>query len=85
MKTLFHLSFNVTDLAIARAFYVDVLGCTEGRMSERLTQSGLDFVIPPHHRFPGQAGEQWTMFFRDPCGNPIEVKGFKDLASVFSA
>jgi extradiol dioxygenase family protein len=25
------------------------------------------------------------MFFRDPCGNPIEVKGFKDLASVFSA
>ena len=34
MKTLFHLSFNVTDLAIARAFYVDVLGCTEGRSAD---------------------------------------------------
>jgi hypothetical protein len=36
-------------------------------------------------RFPGEAGEQWTMFFRDPSGNPIEIKGFADMARVFSA
>jgi uncharacterized protein len=31
----------------------------------------------------GQPGEQWTMFFRDPSGNPIEVKGFADLETVY--
>jgi extradiol dioxygenase family protein len=25
------------------------------------------------------------MFFRDPFGNPIEIKGFEDLASVYRA
>jgi len=24
------------------------------------------------------------MFFRDPSGNPIEIKGFKDLDGVFA-
>ena len=27
--------------------------------------------------------EQWTMFFCDPFGNPIEVKGFRSLATVY--
>ncbi|MEY4121394.1 MAG: hypothetical protein RLZZ457_232, partial [Pseudomonadota bacterium] len=31
MRSLFHFAFNVTDLATARHFYGDVLGCTEGR------------------------------------------------------
>ncbi len=31
----FHLAFPVHDLAAARAFYGDVLGCAEGRSSER--------------------------------------------------
>ena len=44
MKTLFHLSFNVTDLAIARAFYVDVLGCTEGRSAD----TWVDFSFYEH-------------------------------------
>lgn len=30
----FHLAFPVTDLAAARVFYTDVLGCREGRRSE---------------------------------------------------
>ncbi|MDB5945245.1 MAG: dioxygenase, partial [Ramlibacter sp.] len=29
-------------------------------------------------------GEQATMFFRDPSGNPIEVKGFSDLTEVYA-
>ena len=54
-------------------------------MADRLTSAGTAFVIAPHLRFAGQPGEQWTMFFRDPFGNPIEVKGFEDLASVYAA
>lgn len=51
-----------------------------GRLEERQT----DFIIAPSVRFQGEPGEQWTMFFRDPSGNPIEVKGFADTAGVFA-
>ncbi|ORE96095.1 VOC family protein [Acuticoccus yangtzensis] len=51
----------------------------------RLTEGGVDFIIPPTVRFEGQPGEQWTMFFRDPAGNPIEVKGFAEEAAVWAA
>jgi extradiol dioxygenase family protein len=44
-------------------------------LAERLRAAGTDFVLPPQQRFAGQPGEQWTMFFCDPFGNPIEVKG----------
>ncbi|MFP4274843.1 MAG: VOC family protein [Paracoccaceae bacterium] len=54
-------------------------------MAARLEAAGIDFVIPPSVRFEGEPGEQWTMFFRDPSGNPIEVKGFRDMAGVFAA
>lgn len=52
-------------------------------LAERLRAGGLKFVIEPHLRFAGQPGEQWTMFFRDPSGNPIEVKGFSSLDRVY--
>ena len=52
-------------------------------LAVRLRQAGTAFVIEPHLRFAGQPGEQWTMFFRDPSGNPIEVKGFADLDRVY--
>ena len=54
-------------------------------MADRLEAAGTDFVIAPTLRYPGEPGEQHTMFFRDPSGNPIEVKGFEDMASVFAA
>ncbi|NKJ49001.1 dioxygenase [Burkholderia sp. SG-MS1] len=53
-------------------------------LADRLTAGGLDFVIAPTLRFEGQPGEQATMFFLDPSGNPIEVKGFRDLDKVYS-
>jgi len=53
-------------------------------MAQRLQAAGTEFVIEPHLRYPGQPGEQWTMFFCDPCGNPIEVKGFASLADVYA-
>lgn len=137
MRSLFHLAFHVTDLAEARRFYGDVLGCREGRstdtwvdfdffshqislhlgqpfstaatghvgehrvpmphfglilqrqdwqaMAERLRAAGVRFVIEPQLRFAGQPGEQWTMFFLDPFGNPIEVKGFESLETVYAS
>jgi len=53
-------------------------------LADRLTAAGTDFVVPPSVRFEGEPGEQWTMFFRDPSGNPIEVKGFADVDAIFA-
>ena len=135
--TPFHIAFPVDDLAAARAFYGDLLGCPEGRSAERwidfdlfghqivahltgarrertanpvdghdvpvphfgvvldlerwralaarLEAADVDFVIAPHVRFPGQAGEQATMFFLDPAGNALEFKGFADMGQLFAA
>ena len=132
----FHLAFPVDDLEAARGFYLNLLGCREGRSSpdwvdfdfhghqivahlapgecgagatsavdghgvpvrhfglvmeidawketaERLRAAGIDFVIEPYIRFEGQPGEQATMFFRDPAGNAIELKAFRDLNQLF--
>ena len=54
-------------------------------LAARLQAAGVDFVLPPSRRFAGQPGEQWTMFFRDPSGNPIEVKGFADQSAIFAS
>jgi extradiol dioxygenase family protein len=53
-------------------------------LADRLRAAGAEFVIEPHIRFPGQAGEQATMFFRDPSGNAIEMKAFADLGQLFA-
>ena len=133
----FHLAFPVRDLADARAFYGELLGCAEGRsaadwidfdffghqivahridqvaahagenpvdghdvpvphfgvvltledwhaLADRLTAAGVRFDIEPHVRFPGEPGEQATMFFRDPSGNAIEMKAFASLEALFA-
>ena len=54
-------------------------------LAARLQATDLAFDIEPQQRFAGQPGEQWTMFFCDPFGNPIEIKGFKDLGTVYAA
>jgi extradiol dioxygenase family protein len=54
-------------------------------LAQRLRAAGVTFVIEPQLRFAGQPGEQWTMFFRDPSGNPIEIKGFASLDRVYDA
>lgn len=52
-------------------------------LAERLKARGLEFVIEPYVRFAGQTGEQATMFFRDPSGNSLEFKAFKDDNQIF--
>jgi extradiol dioxygenase family protein len=136
----FHLAFPVRDIAEARAFWGETMGCPEGRsapdwvdfdfyghqivahlaperrnqlgaeasnpvdghdvpvphfgivlgmaewraLADRLTAAGVEFAIAPHIRFPGLAGEQATMFFRDPSGNAIEMKAFADRSRLFA-
>jgi len=52
--------------------------------AERLRAQGVKFVIEPYIRFAGQVGEQATMFFRDPSGNALEFKSFKDRSQLFA-
>ncbi len=53
-------------------------------LTERLKAAGTSFEIEPYVRFKGEAGEQATMFFRDPSGNAIEMKAFADLSQLFA-
>ncbi len=132
----FHLAFPVDNLATTREFYTEILGCKEGRssdrwidfdmyghqvvahlidkvedvqtnsvdgddvpashfgvilemqqwneLSERLKELGTKFIIEPHIRFKGEAGEQATMFFLDPCGNALEFKAFNNDKQIFA-
>ncbi|MCZ4281730.1 VOC family protein [Kiloniella laminariae] len=54
-------------------------------LADRLLKANVSFVLEPMVRFEGEPGEQWTMFFYDPSGNPIEIKGFKSLDKVFAS
>ncbi len=54
------------------------------RLARRVRGAGVEFVVEPHVRFAGQAGEQATMFFLDPSGNALEFKAFADPAQVFA-
>lgn len=53
-------------------------------MADRVRAAGVPFGIEPHVRFKGQAGEQATMFFRDPSGNALEFKAFADDGMIFA-
>ncbi len=134
----FHLAIPVDDVAKNRKFYRDVLGCTEGRSSDRwvdfnffghqlvihhkekslekevnsnpvdgkevpvphfgvvldmetfenfseaLKKQNIQFIIEPYIRFKGAIGEQATMFFKDPAGNALEFKAFKNIDQLFA-
>lgn len=52
--------------------------------ANRLKQNKIEFVIKPYIRFKDKPGEQATMFFKDPSGNALEFKSFKDMNQVFA-
>ncbi len=132
----FHLALPVTDLKAAAEFYGEVLGCPQGRASDRwidydfwghqlvvhlvddlaavatnpvdgeqvpashfgpvlpwpdfaalearLLAQGINFVIPPTTRFAGRRGEQKTLFIKDPSGNHLEFKSFRNIEMLFA-
>ena len=53
-------------------------------MKDRLVADNTEFIIEPTTRFAGEVGEQATMFFRDPSGNALEFKTFRDSAMIFA-
>ena len=51
---------------------------------DRLREYGAEFLIEPRVRFEGQPGEQRICFVKDPAGNALEFKAFRDLAQLFA-
>ncbi len=132
----FHYAFKVKDIESTRKFYVEILGCIEGRSTEnwidfdffghqlsahlssdippldfcgkvdgiqvpiphfgclltrkqfesiqlKLEAENIRFIVKPQVRYPGQIGEQTTMFVFDYSGNPLEFKSFTNENEVF--
>lgn len=52
--------------------------------AKSLSNKAVGFIIEPYIRFEGQVGEQATMFFKDPAGNALEFKAFKDMTQLFA-
>ncbi len=53
--------------------------------AKALHEKSTQFIIEPYTRFKGQPGEQATMFFKDPSGNALEFKSFKDFNQIFAS
>lgn len=75
----FHLAFPVDDLAKARAFYGDLLGCPEGRSSPEW----IDFNFFGHqivaHLAPGEVGHRSTSAVD---GDNVPVRHFGVVLSM---
>lgn len=52
--------------------------------SAHLQRKNITFIIEPYIRFEGKPGEQATMFFKDPSGNALEFKAFKEMIQLFA-
>ncbi len=63
-------------------FGVVLLPETFKELAERLHHK-VAFVVEPSVRFEGTAGEQHTMFFKDPNGYALEFKSFADDKFIF--
>ncbi len=53
-------------------------------LAANLREQGVPFLIEPRVRFAGQPGEQATLFVRDPAGNALEFKAFRDPSRLFA-
>lgn len=50
----------------------------------RLREAEIDYAIEPTTRFAGRRGEQRTCFVRDPAGNYLEFKCFRNPEMLFA-
>jgi len=53
-------------------------------LADKLRAQGVDFFIEPTIRFKGEIGEQGTFFLKDPSGNCLEFKSFRDRSRLFA-
>ena len=69
-QPLFHLAFPVSNLEATKDFFIDVLGCSTGRQSERW----IDFDFFGHQVVAHLAEDEHTPATINPVdGNPISV------------
>ncbi|MEL7036306.1 MAG: VOC family protein [Cyanobacteria bacterium J06592_8] len=54
------------------------------QLAERLNNQNIEFIIQPQIRFQGKAGEQATLFIKDPSGNVLEFKSFQNESQIFA-
>ncbi|MEM1189053.1 MAG: VOC family protein [Pseudomonadota bacterium] len=54
-------------------------------LQERLRAASVPYVIEPTTRFAGRRGEQRTCFVRDPAGNHLEFKCFRNPEMLFAS
>ena len=52
-------------------------------LAKKLSATNIKFIIEPRTRFKGNAGEQSTMFIKDPSGNTLEFKSFQNDTDIF--
>ena len=52
--------------------------------AKKIKSNSIKFIIEPYLRFKGLSGEQKTMFFKDPFGNALEFKSFKNDTEIFN-
>ena len=52
--------------------------------ANNLKEQAIKFIIEPYLRFEGLPGEQKTMFFKDPFGNALEFKSFRNDNEIFN-
>ena len=53
------------------------------KLKNDLISKNVDFIIKPNTRFKNSKGEQSTMFIKDPSGNALEFKSFRDDSMIF--
>ena len=54
------------------------------KLAVKLTELDVAFIVEPHVRFKGLAGEQATMFVKDFSNNALEFKAFKEQTDLFT-
>ena len=54
-------------------------------LAARLRRHPVEWVIEPCTRFASTPGEQSTLFIRDPSGNALEFKSFRDISGQLFA
>lgn len=52
-------------------------------LADRIRESEYDFVFEPYVRDKGKPEEEGKMFFKDPSGNTMEFKTFKNEEQIF--
>tara|TARA_Y100000590_G_scaffold381622_1_gene450918 strand:- start:203 stop:622 length:420 start_codon:yes stop_codon:yes gene_type:complete len=53
------------------------------KLSSKIKDKGMQFLIKPKIRFKNKKGEQGTFFINDPSGNVLEFKTFKNDNMIF--